>query len=68
MGYARVAPVGNIHDFSWFEVGEFFRFNGNIWVKYNDHAAVNITNNDDINQEFSSDAECENIEVELKVL
>lgn len=31
MGYARVAPVGNIHDFSWFEVGEFFRFNGVIF-------------------------------------
>lgn len=69
MGFAKIAPVGNIHAFSWFEVGEFFRFKGNIWVKYNDHAAVNITNNDnDIEQEFFSDAECENIEVELKIL
>ena len=69
MGFAKIAPVGNIHDFSWFEVGEFFRFNGDIWVKYNDHAAVNITNNDDdIELEFFSNAECENIEVELKIL
>ena len=69
MGFAKIAPVGNVQDFSRFEVGEFFRFNGNIWVKYNDHAAVNITNNDDdIEQEFFSDAECDNIEVELKVL
>lgn len=71
MGFAKIAPVGNIHDFSWFGTGEFFRFNGNIWVKYNSHAAVNITNitnNADIDQEFPADAECENIEVELKVL
>lgn len=24
MGFAKIAPVGNIHAFSWFEVGEFF--------------------------------------------
>ena len=46
----------------------FFRFNGDIWVKYNDHAAVNISDSDEENQEFFSDAECENIEVELKIL
>lgn len=68
MGFAKIAPVGNIHTFDWFEVGEFFRFDGSIWVKYSDHGAVNVSSNDDENQEFSSDAECENIEVELKVL
>lgn len=68
MSFAKFVPVGKIHDFSWFEVGEFFRFNGDIWVKYNDHAAVNISKSDEENQEFFSDAECENIEVELKVL
>ena len=68
MRVAKFAAVGNVHDFSWVEVGEFFRFNGNIWVKYNDHAAVNISDSNEENQEFFSDAECENIEVELKVL
>ena len=68
MSFAKFASVGDIHDFRWFEVGEFFRFNGDIWVKYNDHAAVNISDSDEENQEFLSDAECENIEVELKVL
>ena len=68
MGFAKFAPVGNIHDFSWFEVGEFFRFNGDIWVKYNDHAAISISDSNEENQEFLSDAECENVEVELKVL
>ena len=68
MSFAKFAPVGNVHDFGWFEVGEFFRFNGDIWVKYNAPAAVNISNSNEENQEFLSDAECENIEVELKVL
>ena len=68
MSFAKFAPVGNVHDFSWFEVGEFFFFFCDIWVKYNDHAAVNISNSNEENQEFFSDAECENIEVELKVL
>ena len=68
MSFAKFAPVGNVHDFSWFEVGEFFRFNGDIRVKYNDHAAVNISDSNEENQEFFSDAECENIEVELKIL
>lgn len=68
MGFAKIAPVDNIHDFSWFGVGEFFRFDGDIWVKYDDRAAVNISNDNGENQEFLSDTECENIEVELKVL
>lgn len=68
MSFAKFAPVGNIHDFCWFGVGEFFRFKGDIWVKYNDHAAVNISNSDKENQEFFPGEECEDIEVELKVL
>lgn len=68
MGFAKIAPVGNVHGFDWFEVGEFFRFDGNLWVKYSDHGAVNISGNDDENQEFDSDTMCENIDVELKVL
>lgn len=68
MGFARISPVGGkIHKFSWFKIGEFFRFNGSIWVKYSDRCAVNASGDIEI-QEFSSDAECENIEVELKVL
>ena len=68
MGFAKIAPIDSIHDFSWFGVGEFFRYDGDIWVKYDDRAAVNISNNNGENQEFLSDTECENIEVELKVL
>ena len=68
MGFARISPVGGkIYKFSWFKIGEFFRFNGSIWVKYSDRCAINISSNNDT-QEFSLDANCENIEVELKVL
>lgn len=68
MSFAKIVPIGNVHNFDWFEVGEFFRFNNQIWVKYSEHGAVNISSNDDENQHFDSDAMCENIEVELKVL
>ena len=68
MGFAKIMPVGNVHPCEWFEIGEFFRFDGTIWVKYSDRCAININGNDDVNQEFSSDAECENIDVELNVL
>ena len=48
MGFARISPVGGkIHKFSWFKIGEFFRFNGNIWVKYSDRCAINISSNND---------------------
>lgn len=69
MGFAKIVPVGNTRTFDCFEVGEFFRFNSNIWVKYSSHCAVNVSSNDDDeSQKFSPDAECEDIEVDLKVL
>lgn len=70
MGFAKIVPVGNVHVFDWFGIGEFFRFQGDIWVKYNSHSAVNISRglDDDGSQEFCADTECENIDIELKIL
>jgi hypothetical protein len=68
MSFAKIVPTNNAHPFEWFEVGEFFRFEGDIWVKYNSHGAVNISRGIEENQDFDSDVSCENVDVELKVL
>lgn len=68
MAFARIAPTSNVHPFEWFDVGEFFNYNGSIWVKYNSHAAVNILQNTEEDQEFGLDTPCEDIQVELKIV
>lgn len=68
MSFAKITQVNEVHDFSWFGVGEFFRFDGSIWVKYSTYGAVNVSGDDLTEHEFSYDTQCENIEVELKVL
>ena len=67
MAWAKIMPNGKIRPFAHFEVSEFFRFNGDIWVKYDSYNAVNISR-DEPEQAFDQDAECENIDVELKIL
>lgn len=71
MGFAKIAPANNIYDFKDFKIGEFFRYNEDIWIKTSDMLAVNISRTNDKNfknASFGERYQCENIDVELKVL
>ena len=71
MGFAKIAPASNIHDYKDFKVGEFFRYKEDIWVKTSDMIAINISRSNDKNYKNASFGEryqCEDIQVKLKIL
>lgn len=70
MGFAKLTcgDSNDIENFGWFSIGEFFRFHGDIYVKYSYTNAVCVIGNFGGTRKFSLDEKCENIEVELKVI
>jgi hypothetical protein len=70
MGFAKLTCEDNddIKSFGWFSVGEFFRFQGDIYVKSNNTDAVCVIDDSGGTRKFSLDEKCENIEVRLIVL
>lgn len=70
MGFAKLAP-SSVRNFKTLKIGEFFRYNDDIWIKVSDLMALDISCTNDKKYRKASFGElyqCENIEVELKVL
>lgn len=67
MAFPLWASSKQLDPFNGFEVGEFFRFNDDIFVKSDMDTAINLSQ-DGIPTEFSSTEQVEDVQVEIKIL
>lgn len=67
MGFAKLTSSKEFNSFNSFEIGEFFRWNGDIYIKSDASHAINLSR-EGVPTEFDFPERVEDVQIELKVL
>ena len=67
MSYAKLASSKVFLPFSTFKLGEFFQYEGRVYIKISVNNAIDLLKGEETTY-FESDQQVEDAEIELKVL
>lgn len=67
MSFAKLASLKQFKSFGSFQIGEFFQWRGNIYIKINSDHAISLLQEGKL-ADFSFAAPVEDVQIELKVL
>lgn len=67
MSFAKLAYSKQLKPFGSFQIGEFFQWRGNIYIKINSNHAVSLSQEGKL-MDFGFAEQVEDAEIELKVL
>ena len=67
MAFAKLAYSKQFKPFGSFQIGEFFQWRGNIYIKINPDHAINLSQEGKL-MDFGFNEQVEDVQIELKIL
>ena len=67
MAFAKIASSKQFKSFGSFQIGEFFQWRGNIYIKINTNHAISLLQEGKL-MDFGFAEQVEDVQIELKIL